>query len=873
MKFTYKKLEHQTRAVESIVDIFDTGANFFGSVDKFSLNEQRAVVNELDMNDVRLLANINRIQKENRLSKDDITQNIESYDFSIEMETGTGKTYVYIKTILTLAKKYGLTKFIILVPSVAIREGVEKSLKDLREHFVMECGLPQYGAFTYDSGRLGEVRSFATAPGVSIMVTTIQSFNKDTAVLKRKDLDSFHGDIPIDMIAQTRPVIIMDEPQNMETELARSSISELQSLFRLRYSATHRAKYHLLYSLGPVEAYQKHLVKTIDVIGVTEYNPQDMVFDIRSIAVKVGVPLKAHVVIEVKKSDGSFELREIVLKKIDDLYRKTKKNEKYKNLRVEAIDATNGSVELSNQEVFYVHDVKKNKDTIFRAQISQTIKTHMEKQMQMSDTKVLSLFFIDKVDNYIHDGSMIRTIFEEEFEKLKKKYDFFVKQDAKKVHSGYFTKKSKTSSEVVDTSGKTAKDRDTFKLIMQEKERLLSFEETVSFVFSHSALREGWDNPNIFQICTLQQTHSENDKRQKIGRGLRLPVNRDGVRTETSSQNILTVIANESYEQYVRELQTEYRDSGQSAITPPQRKPKKISVRKEILEQEAFKMLWSKINRKTQYAVTFDETRLIEDIVKKFDAQVADVNSLSIMVSHVRLNIDEKTEKFTTIFQNSPESVTSLNEHIFIDDIIKRISAETNITQKTVYKILTGLSQVGKLNLIFENPEEFTRTLSVYAQGCLNDIVVNNGLTYTETGDVYEVSIFADYHVNAVDNVVECDKSVFDNVVCDSDGEKGFASNLDKRDDIKLFVKLPSAFKIDTPMGGTYNPDWAIVKEENGKEILYLVRETKFAGDNRNTVLDELRTEEKLKIECGKKHFDAINVDFKVTTQKDLSDL
>lgn len=875
MKFTYTQLPHQTRAVESVADIFDSGATAFGeaAADRFALSSQSIVSNTLEISDARILANIQAVQKRNGMTKGDRTEELLSRDFSVEMETGTGKTYVYIKTILTLAKRYGLTKFIILVPSVAIREGVAKSLRDLRDHLGRECGLPAYGAFSYDSARLSEVRDFAVSPGVSIMLMTVQSFNKDTNKLKRKDLDRFYGNVPIEMIARTRPAIIMDEPQNMESELSRSAIGELNALFRLRYSATHREKHNLVYSLSPAEALKRHLVKMIDVVGVSDYSAGDFVFEVRQTFARAGQPIKARVLLEMKMSGGKYETREVALKRMDDLYRKTKKNEKYAGLTVGDIDTRQSSVELSNGAVFRAGDERKNKEAVFRAQIGAAVKAHMEKQVGLPSTKVLSLFFVDRVDNYIHKESIVRKIFEETFNVLKNDFSVFADLDASAVHDGYFTKKSKTGSDVIDTTGKTAKDKDTFDLIMRKKERLLSFDEPVRFIFSHSALREGWDNPNIFQICTLQETRSEMDKRQKIGRGLRLPVDCHGVRALDGRESVLTVIANESYEQYVRGLQNEYRESGQVAAVPPERGGVKVRVRKEKLKSEAFLSLWEKIRKKTRCRVQFDEEAFVRNVAETFDREVEDVNALAVMMTKVRLNFDDDL-KITTVFQKSPEAALPLSGEIHIGNIATRIADEAGITRANVAKILRAVAKTGKLGLLFENPEEFTRALSVYVKGCLNDMVINNGLVYTETGEYYDVDIFSDFEVNRSRAGEASEKSLFDRVVCDGEGERMFAKNLDARSSVKLFVKLPQQFTIDTPMGGTYNPDWAIVMDEDGRERVYLVRETKFArGKTRKDILDALRAEEVQKIQCGRKHFEALDVDFSVATQEDLSDI
>jgi type III restriction enzyme len=508
-------------------------------------------------------------------------------------------------------------------------------------------------------------------------------------------------------------------------------------------------------------------------------------------------------------------------------------------------------------------------EDIIRTQKQETIKTHFEKQAELKSIKVLSLFFIDKVDNYIYDDSLIRKIFEEEFEKIKKQYDFFKNKDVQKVHDGYFTKKNQ-KGDFMDTGGNTAKDKDTFDLIMKDKERLLSFDEDVCFIFSHSALREGWDNPNIFQICTLQATKSEMDKRQKIGRGLRLPVDKYGQRIQNQNINVLTVIANESYDEYVRSLQSEYAKSGQTVVGVENRGRKiKNKVRNEVLESEEFKELWGRISRKTKFVVEFGEKELIKDVVEKFKEK--DINNLVVMVEKVYVDF-ANDGRLKTIYKDSYAG-EKLQGDIKIRNIINILARNTNLTRKTILKIIKNLKDEN-LGVIFDNPEEFLRSLTIVIKNCLNEIVVNNGLKYIETGEFYKAEILFEEHLVNHSKLIETQKTVFEKTECDSEGERDFAQNMDiNKEEVKLFTKLPIRFKISTPLGG-YSPDWAILFEKKKENKLYLVRETKF-GENRSRdeILENLRPNEQAKIKCAKKHFKTLEVDFDVTTQSDLRDL
>lgn len=871
MKFKFNKnLDYQTDAINAIVDIFDTGKNLVNK-EEFSLRHSvsKIISNELEIEPKSILENLQIIQKQNKIENISFTAgDISSMDFSIEMETGTGKTYVYLRTILDLNKKYGLKKFIILVPSVAIREGVLKTIEQTRDHFrdLYNMG---FNSFAYDSGKLSQVREFAQGLDLQIMIMTIQSFNSDTNIMKQTP-DRFYGERPIDIVAETKPVIIMDEPQNMESELSRSAIDELKPLLKLRYSATHRHIHNLVYRLGPVDAYRNGLVKKVEVYGTETNIAGDFVFNVKDVTVKSGELPKAKVVMEIKNADGKYSRKDIIIKANDDLEHKSKRNPKYKDLFVTEIDARNNTVELSNGNSYkVVLESLDNKEAIFRTQIRETIKVHMRKQEELGDRiKVLSLFFIDEVKNYRGEDPIIKRIFEEEFKKLKPHYDLFKDKDVSTVQAGYFSQdreKDGYKSQEINTAGK--KEKLTYDLIMKNKEQLLSFSEPVSFIFSHSALKEGWDNPNIFQICTLIETNDEFTKRQKIGRGLRLPVDVNGDRVHDSKVNVLTVIANESYEDFAKGLQEEYSQAGYTGVSKPVNARERIVVKfKKVFatDNRDFKTLWDKIKQKTVFNIAIDTDQFIEKTVAKIDEEISS-GRVAVVVNKAQITI-EADGKVKTIFQNKTIG-DSIETTIAIDNFIERISRETGITKSSIVKIL---SKVSNLDLIFKNYEEYVRSLILIIENCKNDMVVNEGLRYLPIKDAWKVELFEDfkgYKSNMLD-VTGSDKTVYDYILFDSEGERKFAENLEQDTTIKLFAKLPSWFVINTPLG-EYNPDWAIVKDDGDGKKLYLVRETKFVED-----LNNLRPSEEKKIHCGKKHFKAIGLeDFKVATKEDLTDL
>lgn len=886
MKFKFtKNLDYQLDAINAIVDIFDTGKNFLKNDDHSVLRDPSQVIgNEIEIDQNRISENLQNIQKQNKIEDtrpalkiDDnnflLTENGDKLllegnenltDFSIEMETGTGKTYVYLRTILEFNKKYGLKKFIILVPSVAIREGVLKTLEQTMAHFKDLYDNVPFFYFAYDSDKLSCVRDFAQSTEIQIMIMTIQSFNSDTNVMKQNP-DRFHGERPIDIVAGTRPIVIMDEPQNMETELSRSAIEELQPLFKLRYSATHKNIHNLVYRLSPVDAYVKGLVKKVEVWGATVKDAGAFVFGVNQIILKKGENPSAKITLEVKEG-GRYVTKELKIKNGDDLYIKSKKNPKYEGFFVSGIGSDVG-VELSNGISYKVtQEDSATKEELFRTQIRETIKAHMRKQQELGDKiKVLSLFFIDKVENYRGENAILKNIFEEEFKILQSKYDHFKDKNVEKVHNGYFSQDRQTEGRKSQEANTEAKrDKLTFNLIMKDKEKLLSFEEDLCFIFSHSALKEGWDNPNIFQICTLIQTHDDFTKRQKIGRGLRLPVDIEGNRIYDSKINVLTVIANESYEDFANTLQQEYTDAGYTKVSPPGDVRKKVVVKfKKIFatDDKDFQELWKKISQKTTYNLAINTEKLIKESIERINDQISSTR-IAVVVDKIQIEMD-KDGKVKTIYKGETIG-EEVKRSVVIGNVVERVAKDTELTKKTIYQIFENVSN---LDLLIRNPDEYIRSVVNIIEGCKNDMLVNEGLQYIPVNDFWKMELFEDFE-SYKNKAIKVEKSIYDHVVFDSNGEEEFAKNLETRTDIKLFAKLPHWFAINTPLG-TYNPDWAIIVEEENSHKLYLVRETKFVED-----LNNLRPSEEKKIFCGKKHFKAIGFEhFEVSKKKDLTDL
>ena len=633
--------KYQLTAIDSVIQLFDGLSKYQNDFALRSPDSEEIVSNlspDESIYEDFLLENLQYIQRENQIPEngelevdDGLVMEGVGYEswrspsFTIEMETGTGKTYVYLRTIYELSQTYGFNKFIIIVPSIAIYEGVKKTFEITESHFRSLYSNKIISLIPYDGAKLSEVRSYANSTCTQIMIMTVAAFNKVTNNLY-KPSEKLQGErIAYQFIQETRPILILDEPQSIDnTDKAKEAIRTLHPLFTLRYSATHREKPNLLYKLTPVDAYYQNLVKKIQVVGVTEQENLNRPALVLESVTKSPITAKVKTLVAEK---GTVKEEIITLKQGDNLYDKTKRDEHKDGYRVAEIGVKRKDefVQFENTLTLRLNEnLAPSRPEIFRIQIRETIKQHMEMQQKLYDKgiKVLSLFFIDRVANYTRDDGIIRTIFDREFEQLKTKYPHFQRYIAKDVRDGYFSKNK--SGDAIDTEGRTVAQREAekkaFTLIMQSKEQLLSFDEPVSFIFAHSALKEGWDNPNVFQICTLNQTASEIKKRQEIGRGLRLCVDQDGNRIFDEDINVLTVVANESYEEYAAGLQREYVKEGEEAPPKP-KKPQQSTVerRDELFNSDAFQSFWEKLCQRTKYNISIDSNKLIKQCIKQLN--------------------------------------------------------------------------------------------------------------------------------------------------------------------------------------------------------------------------------------------------------------
>ena len=560
--------------------------------------------------------------------------------FTVDMETGTGKTYVYLRTIMELKKHYGFRKFIIIVPSVAIYEGVIKSFEITKEHFKSLYGNETIGLTQYDGQQISKVRNFATSGFTEIMVMTLDSFNKTTNLFY-KSTEKLPGEKrPFEYVQDTRPILILDESQNYRSAISRAALRTLKPLFALNYSATPGTKVddspNVVFKLNPVDAFRLNLVKKIQVWGIQqEYNVNNPQLTLALEGIHRGAEgLRAKLKVLINQN-GKLVEGTIEVKKGDKLFRKTRNNAHLDKV-VSEIDMKNGFVGFEDgDEMHMVSDAgtstSLSKHEVFRYQIEKTILEHFarQKELKKHGVKILSLFFIDRVANYVEENGIIKKLFDEVFEKLKSRSEQFKSFSAAEVREGYFaSKKTKSGNEFVDTAieeeRKTVEHRKqekaAYELIMKGKEKLLNFDEKVCFLFAHSALREGWDNPNVFQICTLNASVSENKKRQEIGRGLRLCVNQNGERVIDEGVNILTVVANESYRSYVEALQKEYKESGDLDYpTPSDAAKTDIRRNEKIFKNSHFRNFWDVLCKKTTYTIHINTNEVVKNCLSIFN--------------------------------------------------------------------------------------------------------------------------------------------------------------------------------------------------------------------------------------------------------------
>lgn len=959
-------LDYQHAAIEAVCELFrgqeinrtefTVTSSVGGLAQGMGVESDLGIGNRLKLLTDEVLANLRHVQIHNGLRPSAL---LTSGDFSVEMETGTGKTYVYLRSIFELNRRYGFSKFVIVVPSVAIKEGVYKTLQITEEHFRGLYANTPFEYFLYDSSKLGQVRNFATSPHIQIMVVTVGAINKKDVNNLYKDSEKTGGEKPIDLIKATCPIVIVDEPQSVDGGLegrGKEALDAMHPLCTLRYSATHVDKHHMVYRLDAVDAYEQKLVKQIEVASAgVEGGHNKPYLRLLSASNKRGA-ITARVELDMQRGT-QVNRQEVTVQDGDDLEQVTGRAVYANCLVGEIICAKDReSVELrvpGGEHWLHIGQAFGGVDdeALKRQMIRRTIKEHLDKELRLrpQGIKVLSLFFIDHVAYYRQydaDGHLQKgkyaVIFEEEYRRLIHHPDYQTLftdasvNDAAEVHDGYFSIDKKGGwSDTADNnqSGRESAER-AYNLIMKDKERLLSFDTKLKFIFSHSALKEGWDNPNVFQICALRDMSTERERRQTIGRGLRLCVNQQGERLRGFDINTLTVIATESYEQFADNLQKEIeQDTGihfgivekhQFAAIPvidatgqtqplgveqsetiwghlhttgmvddkgrvqdtlrvalkdgtltlpeafteqlPQVKEvlrklagkleiknaderKQIKTRQAVLASEEFKALWERIKHKTTYRVHFDNEALLKTCSKAIqDGPPIARTRLQWRKADLTIGKAGVSTQETRV----SEQVAIYETDIELPDILTDLQDKTQLTRRSLVRILT---ESGRLDDFSKNPQQF---IDIVAEAInrAKRLAIVDGIKYQRIGDehYYAQELFATEELTGyLKNLLSSSKSVYEYVVYDSPViERSFAEQLEHNEAVKVYTKLPGWFKVPTPLG-TYNPDWAVLVEEEGGERFYFVVETKSS-----LFADDLRNKESAQIKCGEAHFKAL---------------
>lgn len=1000
MKLKFKTQAYQSAAVQAVVDCFkgqppasaeaisyriDPGRATRGQTLGNTLGTDDGFKNaELALTELALLDNIQLVQRGQNLPVSDslVKTKVTHVNLDVEMETGTGKTYCYIKTIFELNRRYGWSKFIIVVPSIAIREGVAKSLDITAEHF-LETYQKKARFFIYNSKQLHHLESFSSDAGINVMVINVQAFAARGADNRRiyEVLDDFQSRRPIDVISANRPILILDEPQKMEGAQTLKSLEEFKALMVLRYSATHKTTHNKIHRLDALDAYNQKLVKKIAVRGIAVKGLAGTAgyLYLQSIEISSKKPPEARVEFEQKLAGGNIKRVVKKLSRGDNLYDLSNQLDQYRDgYVVSDINANTDTLSFMNGlelgAGFGTRDL--TDDVLRRIQIREAIKAHFDKEQTLfqQGVKVLTLYFIDEVAKYRdysqsdEKGEYAR-IFEEEYnlylnEMLDLDETPYVKYlkgiTAEKTHSGYFSIDKKTKRDVdpdIEKRGENAglsSDVDAYDLILKNKERLLSLDEPVRFIFSHSALREGWDNPNVFVICALKHSDNSISRRQEVGRGLRLSVNQHGDRMDhpaiVHDVNVLTVVASESYKDFVAALQKDISDSLSArpkvadeafftgkvlktaagdvevspqlakqiykyllkndytddadriagayhdakkadtlAELPPElkpyaaqvyqlidsvfsasqlpeigddRKPKKNPLNANFDKQE-FKALWSRINRKAAYSVSFEEAELVQKAVAVLNDKDA---GLRVTPLQYTIQRGEQAEAVTYDGIKSGEAfklkateteVNRLSVHSAVKyDLIGKLAEGTQLTRRTIAEILKGMN-VAVFAQFKTNPESFIAEAIRLINEQKATVIIEH-LAYDPVEDKFDLDIFT-AGLTKQDFSKAGDKlqrHIYDYVLTDSNVERQFVKELDTSGDVVVYAKLPRGFLIPTPVGD-YNPDWAISFKEGAVKHVYFVAETKGTMSSM-----ELREIERTKIKCARKFFDDINQKF-----------
>lgn len=1015
MRFKYKIQDYQTDAVNAVCDIFDglkynNGDNFqidpgFSKMAQIRIEQLQedyylGIKNQtIDLEQEQLLDNLHNVQQRNDIDlNDDIVKDsdVGCLALDVVMETGTGKTYVYIKTMYELNKKYGFSKFIVVVPSIAIREGVYKTFQTTESHFKEQYN-KAIRFFIYDSKDLTKIDDFARGSEIQCMIINMQAFNSSDRVIST-ETEAFQSRTPLKVIASTRPIIVLDEPQKISGDKTKKKLKDFNPLFTLSYSATPRQTHNIVYRLDALDAYNKQLVKEINVKGFERKNTLSSDAYIYFDKLETDKD-KAYAILELdfQTNDGSTKRKRCRVELDDDLKVKTNLD-KYDGYVVKDIDLENSTLRFTNNVEIKVGQITSEDSDEFlrRLQIRYTIKAHLDREEKLfsKGIKVLSLFFIDEVKNYREytlDGTptlgRYGKIFEEEYkaclndkldeltQKLTRNQpyiDYLNSIDVSKTHNGYFAEdknhhfidsKVKKGKEIADS----LEDISAYDLILKNKERLLSFDEPVRFIFSHSALSEGWDNPNVFQICTLKHTSSDIRRHQEVGRGLRLCVNQSGDRIDSTIPDIkvhdinkLTFITDESYYQFVFGLQSTVNETlrdrpnrvsvdflrkvkiksadgsvsnltdeeinnihytftmkgyinrdnsltneGKEAIKnrtalslkdiPDANRLKDVNnamlifvndndyahtiknvdkaqynVKVNNKQMEKFMPLWNAIKNKYRMDYSIDTNHLIKTAVDRINKDgISGIKFETIIVKGgvQKKNLEKIDYQNKEAFkENYIQYEENKNSHAFDSikkDLIGEIANKTFLKRDTVCKILSSIRD-DIFKKYSANPEKFINAITkIINQAITDEAMIDGNLNYVKTDLQYNDELLqptSDIKEYDPNKTMESEKSIQNYLFIDGSGEKSpemkFAKNCENSPIVEVYTKLPDVYQIQTPKSN-YNPDWAIVINQNNKKKLFFIVETK------GTIEDEqLRMIESEKIKSATKLYTLINEEY-----------
>lgn len=905
MKFRFDDQPHQAVAIAAVVDLFDgalstsatPGASGSAlSIDRASLARNLSIISKRE-----------RVERQDRLRElveEDFVGTVRSFpNFSVEMETGTGKTFVYIATALRLAELYGLNKFVILVHSLAIRAGVVKTFEQTTDYFSA-----RHPSVAYKWGVLGQGPALddflAPSGAVRFLIASIQAIDKPdkNAIYQSPEQPQLWGDpsTGIGAIAALRPVLLVDEPQNMVSDLRRKALASLNPLVALRYSATHREPFNLVHRLGPKAASEAGLVKRVSVKGVVAgasgaYIRIDKVRAVRS-------RLMADATIDVAGRDG-VSRRNVVLQNMTDLRDESGGLEGYRGWIVDRITRKPDRVVFENGQMLSIgEEVGVDKPSVWRDQVRHVIRQHLDRERQIAASgrsiKVLSLFFVERVADYVGANATLPSMFDDLYreEWARAGRDPSDCPDPASLRTAYFP--STKTGILKDTSGRAtdveAEER-AFQEIVAHKELLLEPRNPRAFIFSHSALKEGWDNPNVFQVGLLRHSKSDLERRQQIGRGLRLPVDGEGVRVTDPAMCKLTLVVDETFAEFRDALNAEFAKvaggAGGDPPPPPDDVDAEIVVRRrpEKFDGGEFGELWRRIRYRARYRVTLDSALLPSAVASsEILDDTAYLAKRANVVQTAEVAFDEigrVTTSDEAVAEGRGEALTAAGAMLpdlvrLIEDQLVAAKYPLQLTRPTIGAILCALPE-GVRRRAIDDPQRWSRIVAdairVTAIEQLVDSIHYEPLAETEWWDAELVFLEVEAITPAVAEnggdpsygaipAPAGGNNLFDHLVYDSHVERNFGTQLEAATDrIPVFTKLPRRFRVSTPVGD-YSPDWAMIYGDPGGERLVLVRETKGT-----LKLRDLEWDEAMRIRFAKRHFAAwpdLPVDFANTTDQ-----